>query len=415
MNFSLKNERLYKKTKMLQAKNYSLTKTAAYIGYVVQAICVNFAPMLFVTFMSEFDLSVEQLSLLITVTFTVQFTVDFLSVFLVRKISYRVLVCTAHALSAIGLCSLAVLPSVIYPTAALVLSVIVYSAGSGLIEVVISPIIESCPSKNKAAQMSFLHSFYSWGQVLTVLLSTVFFVAFGVEEWRALSLIWAAVPTVNFVLFLVCPLNIEEQAERSASVGHLFKNADFLILMLIIMCSGAAEIAVSQWASAYCETGLGVSKTVGDIAGPCAFAVCMGISRLGYALLGERLKLRYAMLASGALCLLGYLIIALSPVAVIGLCGFAVCGFAVGVLWPGAFSLASKYVDGGGTMFALLSFSGDAGCTLGPTLAGFMAAMRADDIRFGISCAGVFPVILTLALAFLCVRISKRKRTAVKQ
>ncbi len=399
---------------MLQAKNYSLTKCAAYIGYVVQAICVNFTPMLFVTFMSEFNMSVEQVALLITVTFTVQFTVDFLSVFLVKHISYRVLVCSAHATAASGLALMAVLPDVMDSAAGLIVAVIIYSVGSGLIEVVISPIVESCPSKNKAAQMSFLHSFYSWGQVLTVLLSTLFFVAFGVENWRILALAFAAVPALNFVLFLVCPMNIEEQTQKSASVGKLFKNADFLIIMLIIMCSGAAEIAVSQWASAYCETGLGVSKTVGDIAGPCAFAVCMGVSRVGYALLGERMRLRYVMLGSGMLCVAGYLIIALSPVAVTGLLGFAVCGFAVGVLWPGAFSLASKHVDGGGTMFALLSFSGDAGCTLGPTVAGFMAALRADDIRFGISCASLFPIALTIALTVLCIRLSRRKKTDIK-
>ncbi len=397
---------------MLQAKNYSLTKCAAYIGYVVQAICVNFAPMLFVTFMDEFDMSVEQVAILITVTFTVQFTVDFLSVFLVKHISYRVLVCAAHATAAIGLASMAVLPSVMYPTAGLVTAVVIYSVGSGLIEVVVSPIIESCPSKNKASQMSFLHSFYCWGQVSTVLLSTVFFVVFGVEAWRALALLWAAVPAFNLMLFLICPMkNIEEQTEKAASVGRLFKSADFMLIMLIILCSGAAEIAVSQWASAYCETGLGVSKTVGDIAGPCAFAVCMGISRVCYAVFGEKLKLQYVMLASGVLCVLGYFIIALSPVAVVGLVGFAVCGFAVGVLWPGAFSLASKHVDGGGTMFALLSFSGDAGCTLGPTIAGFMAAMRADDIRFGISCSSVFPIILTLSLVILCMRLSHKRKT----
>jgi len=390
--------------------NYSVTKIASYIGYVVQAIAVNFAPMLFVTFMTEFDMSVEAVALLVTVTFAVQFTVDFLSVFLVRSISYRVLVCTAHALVALGFALMSLLPSVMDAVTGLVVSVVIYSVGSGLIEVVISPIVESCPSKNKSAQMSLLHSFYCWGQAFTVILSTLFFVIFGVVNWRFAALMWAAVPLVNFFLFLFCPMNIEEQTQKSASPAKLFKNTDFLVLMLIIMCSGASEIAVSQWASAYCETGLGVSKTVGDIAGPCAFALCMGLSRLAYSIYGARLKLQSVMLASGFLCVCGYPVIALSPSAAIGLAGFALCGISVGVLWPGAFSLASKHVDGGGTMFALMSFSGDAGCMLGPTVAGLMAAARADDIRYGIFCASVFPILLCAALLTLCLRLSKNRR-----
>lgn len=389
-------------------KNYSVTKTASYIGYAVQAIAINFAPMLFVTFMTEFNMSVEAVALLVTVTFAVQFSVDFLSVFLVRHISYRVLVCTAHALVAVGFCLMAFLPGVMDAVAGLVISVVIYSAGSGLIEVVVSPIVESCPSKNKSAQMSLLHSFYCWGQACTVILSTAFFAAFGVSNWRFAALVWAVVPTVNFFLFLFCPMNVEEQTEKSVSLAKLFGSTDFLVLMLIIMCSGASEIAVSQWASAYCETGLGVSKTVGDIAGPCAFALCMGATRLGYSLFGERLKLQLVMLGSGITCACGYFVIALSPSSVIGLAGFALCGLSVGVLWPGAFSLASKHVDGGGTMFALMSFSGDAGCMLGPTVAGLLAASRADDIRYGIFCASFFPIILCAALIALCIRLSKK-------
>ena len=393
---------------VLKETNYSVTKIASYIGYAVQAIAINFVPMLFVTFMTEFDMSVEAVALLVTVTFAVQFLADFLSVFLVKYISYRVLVCTAHALVFAGFALMAVLPGVMNAVAALVISVVIYSVGSGLIEVVVSPIVESCPSKNKSAQMSLLHSFYCWGQACTVILSTVFFVLFGVSNWRFAALLWAVVPAVNFFLFLFCPMNVEEQTQKSASPVKLFKNTDFLVLMLIIMCSGASEIAVSQWASAYCETGLGVSKTVGDIAGPCAFALCMGATRLMYSLLGQKLKLQYVMLASGVLCVCGYFVISLSASAVLGLGGFALCGFAVGVLWPGAFSLASKHVDGGGTMFALMSFSGDTGCMIGPTVAGLLAASRADDIRYGISCASVFPIILCVAIVVLCIRISHR-------
>ena len=369
------------------AGGYALTKTASYLGYVVQAITINFAPMLFVTFMGELGLSVGQVSALIALTFTVQFTVDFLSVFLVRIISYRVLVCTANLLAACGLSLMAVLPSVMSPFLGLCLAILVYSTGSGFIEVVVSPIIESCPSKNKAAEMSFLHSFYCWGQMATVGLSTLFFALVGISSWRVLTFMWAAVPAVNFLLFLFCPMNMTEQTEKSKGIRALFAKPDFLVIMLIILCSGASEIAVSQWASAYCETALGVTKTVGDIAGPMAFALCMGISRLGYSLLGHKVRLERFMLASGLMCFAGYMVISLSPYAWMGLCGFGICGLAVGILWPGAFSLASKHVDGGGTMFALLSFSGDAGCTIGPFLAGIFASGREGDIGYGISCS----------------------------
>ncbi len=410
----LKNRRVKYKIKMAGTRNYSLTRCASYIGYAVQAICINFAPLLFVTFMSEFNLRVEQVALLITVTFLVQLTVDLSAVLLVKHISYRALACFSHAAASLGLVLMAVLPSVMGAMSGLILSIVIYSVGSGLIEVIISPIVESCPSDNKAAQMSLLHSFYSWGQVITVLLSTLFFAVFGLESWRVLTLLWAAVPFLNFFLFFVCPMDIREQTQKSKRLSRLFGNADFLIIMLIILCAGATEIAISQWASAYCEVGLGVSKMAGDIAGPCAFALFMGISRLGYSLLGKRLRLDLAMLISGVLCILSYLIIALSPIAEIGLLGFALCGFSVGVLWPGAFSLASEHIDGGGTMFALLSFSGDSGCTLGPTLAGFAAAFFGDSIRLGIGCSIVFPMALTIMILILCIRIKRIKHEAEK-
>ncbi len=392
------------------SKNYSITKTASYVGYIVQAIMINFAPMLFVTFMGEFGLSVAQVSVLVALTFFVQLTVDFLSVFLIKRISYRALTCTAHALAAAGLALMAVLPDVISPFAGLCAAVVVYSSGSGIIEVVISPIIESCPTKNKAAEMSLLHSFYCWGQMSAVGLSTLYFALRGITEWRTLALLWALVPLANFFVFLICPLNTSAQTEKSASLRALLTNADFLVTMLIILCSGASEIAVSQWASAYCETALGVSKTVGDIAGPMAFALCMGITRLGYSMLGHKVRLERFMLASGILCVAGYLVISFSPYAWMGLAGFGIVGFSVGILWPGVFSLASRYIDGGGTMFALLSFSGDAGCMLGPALAGLCAAGMGDDIGFGISCASVFPVVLCLGLGTFMVRLAKHTK-----
>lgn len=384
------------------------TRIASYTGYAVQAITINFAPMLFIRFMTEFELSVTQISLIVALTFAVQLTADLVSVKLIGPFGYRRLCCAAHALCATGLLLMAVLPNVMPPFWGLVSAIVLYSSGSGFIEVVISPIIESCPSKNKAAQMSLLHSFYCWGQLMTVGISTLFFVLFGIENWRFLAALWALVPAANFFVFLFCPLNTRAQTEKSRSASSLIKSKMFLCVALIILCAGASEIAVSQWASAYCETALGVSKTLGDIAGPMAFALFMGVSRMGYALLGARVRLERFMLLCGALCVSGYLVIAFSPFAWMGLCGFALCGFSVGILWPGTFSLASKHIDGGGSMFALLSFAGDSGCMIGPYIAGLFAAMKADDIGFGISCAGVFPVVMCAALALFAHRVAKK-------
>ena len=393
-------------------QSYTLTKTASYIGCAVQAITINFTPMLFVAFMSELSLSVEELSVLVALTFAVQFLIDFISVFLVRRVSYRTLVLLAHAFSCVGFLLMAILPSVMDSFAGLLIATAVYSSGSGFIEVAVSPIIESCPSKNKAAEMSFLHSFFCWGQVAAVGLSTLFFAFFGVEEWRLLTLLWAAVPFCNFFLFIICPLDLEAQTNKSRGVRELLGCRQFILLMLIITCSGAAEITVSQWASAYCETALGVSKTVGDIAGPMAFAVCMGVARAGYALAGERLKLERCMLVCAVGCVIGYLTVSLSGVAWLGLIGFCICGLSVGILWPGAFSLASRYVDGGGSMYAMLSFSGDAGCTLGPLAAGMCASYRGDDIGFGILCSTTFCVLLVVFVLRFLQLTEKRGKTS---
>ena len=397
-----------------RASGFALTKIACYIGIMVQAVTINFVPMLFVAFMGEFGLGVGQISALVALTFIVQFTVDFLCVFIVGRVSYRALSCTAHILAAAGLALMPLLPYVTDPFLGLCIAVLVYSTGSGLIEVIVSPIVESCPSSNKTAEMSLLHSFYCWGQTATVILSTVFFCFAGIDSWRVLSLVWAAVPLVNFFLFLSCPMNTSEQSEKSMRMKTLISNCDFLLLLVIIMCAGAAELAVAQWASAYCETALGVDKTVGDLAGPMAFAVCMGIARVGYGILGNRVRLERYMLASGILCVAGYLVIAFAPYAWLGLAGFGICGLAVGVLWPGTLSLAARHVDGGGTMFAMLSFAGDAGCTLGPFIAGMLAESAGGDIGYGISAAAVFPLVLCVAVALLILRLGKKeKNTAV--
>ena len=392
------------------AAHFALTRAACYIGIMVQAITINFAPMLFVTFMGDFGFSVGQVSALITLTFIVQFVIDFLCVFIVGRISYRALSCTAHVFAFCGLVMMTFLPYVMSPFAGICLSILVYSAGSGLIEVIVSPIVESCPSKNKAAEMSLLHSFYCWGQTATVILSTVYFFAVGLDSWRVLSLAWAVVPLVNFFLFLFCPMNTSEQTEKSMRMRSLFSSCDFILLLAVILCAGAAELAVSQWASAYCETALGVTKAVGDLAGPMAFAVCMGIARVGYSIFGHRIRLERYMLASGILCAAGYLVISFSPFAWMGLAGFGICGLSVGVLWPGALSLAAKHVDGGGTMFAMLSFAGDAGCTLGPLIAGVFASYADGDIGYGISCATVFPLILCVAVAVLIFRFGRKTK-----
>lgn len=377
------------------------TICAGFIGYIIQAIVNNFAPLLFLTFHREYGISLEHIGLLVTFNFGVQLAVDFLSARFLVKIGYRMGIVCAHVFAAAGLLGLAVLPQLL-PNAfvGLLISVMLYGVGGGLLEVLVSPIVEACPTDNKPAVMSLLHSFYCWGQVGVVALSTVFFAVYGIEKWPIMACVWAVVALLNGLYFSWVPLRtLEENANESTSVRQLLCMKRFWMLLLLMLCAGGCELSISQWASAFTESALGVSKTFGDLFGPCAFAVLMGTARVLYAKLSDRLEIGRYLFGCAVLCLAGYLLAALSPNAVGGLIGCALCGFAVGVMWPGTFSMAAKELPGGGTaLFALLALGGDVGCSVGPTLVGVVSSMFGDQLQVGLLAAAGFPVLLIIGL-----------------
>ncbi len=386
---------------------YQKTMIACFIGYIVQAIVNNFVPLLFVTFQKTYQIPLSQITLLITINFMIQLLVDLLSAGFIDRIGYRASVMIAHICSFAGLVLLTILPEILPSAfAGILISVAVYAIGGGLLEVLVSPIIEACPTDNKEKAMSLLHSFYCWGHVGVVLLSTIFFSVFGIANWKIMALIWALIPLANMFLFAKAPIySLHEDGETGLTMKELFANKIFWLMMLMMTCAGASEQAVSQWASTFAEQGLKVSKTLGDLLGPMAFALLMGTARLLYGKYGDKLDLDRFMKYSCLLCIASYLWIALIPVPVLGLIGCAVCGFSVGILWPGTFSKASASIKGGGTaMFALLALAGDLGCSGGPTLAGFVSSSLDNNLRMGILSAIIFPVLLLLA-----VRLSRKK------
>ena len=385
----------------MKKNKYQLTMYACFIGYIVQAIVNNFLPLLFVTFQKTYSIPLTQITLLITLNFGIQLVIDMLSAGFVDKIGYRASTIIAHVCSAAGLVLLTVLPEAFPdPFAGILIAVFIYAIGGGLIEVLISPILEACPTDNKEKAMSLLHSFYCWGHVGVVLISTLFFTLFGIENWKILAVCWAVVPAVNIILFAKAPIySVHEEGETGLTLKQLFTRKIFWVMMLMMLCAGASEQAVSQWASTFAEQGLGVSKTIGDLAGPMSFAALMGLSRLLYGKFGDKLDLDKFMRMSCLLCIAAYLCISLVPLPAVGLVGCAVCGFSVGIMWPGTFSKASAAVKGGGTaLFAMLALAGDVGCSGGPTLAGFISGCFNGELRAGILAAIVFPVLLLIGI-----------------
>ena len=375
---------------------------ACYAGYITQAIVNNLSPLLFVIFRDTFNLPLSEITLLITINFLIQLCVDCLSAVFVDKIGYRKCIVAAHVFAVAGLASLAILPFIMPPFAGLLVSVFLYAVGGGLIEVLISPIVEACPTDNKASVMSLLHSFYCWGTVAVILLSTLFLTLAGRENWRILALLWAVFPLVNAVFFTKVPIAPLTEEGEGMKTRELFKSGLFWIFVVLMMAAGASEQAMSQWASAFAEKGLGVTKTVGDLAGPMAFACLMGISRAFYGKFGHKIELDKFMNLSCILCIASYLAISLVPNSVVGLIGCALCGLSVGIMWPGSFSKASASIKRGGTaLFALLALGGDLGCTAGPTLVGFVSGRLNDNMRMGILVGTIFPILLLLGI-YLC-------------
>lgn len=378
-------------------KKYQKTVYACFVGYIVQAIVNNFVPLLFLTFHKTYGIPLSEITFLVTINFAIQLCVDLVSVTFVDRIGYRTSMVLAHSTAAAGLILLAVLPGLLpNPYMGILIAVVFYAIGGGLLEVIVSPVVEACPTPNKETAMSLLHSFYCWGHVGVVLISTVFFAVFGIANWKVLAVIWALVPIVNMIVFTKVPIvSLIEDGEKGMSLGSILKTKLFWVFLLLMICSGACEQAVSQWASTFAEQGLGVSKTIGDLTGPMFFAIMMGTSRAIYGKYGEKMPLKKFIIGSGLLCLVSYLVISLSPVPALGLIGCGICGLSVGILWPGTFSLASASMPAGGTaLFALLALGGDVGCSLGPTYVGMISGVLGNDLRKGILCAVIFPVLL---------------------
>ncbi|MBQ8201892.1 MAG: MFS transporter [Clostridia bacterium] len=384
-------------------KSYNHTIYASYLGYIMQAIVNNFAPLLFLTFMYDFELTMEKITLITTINFAVQLTVDAIAAKIVDRIGYRLCIVAAHVFAAIGLAGLAVFPSVMPPFAGILTAVVLYAIGGGIIEVLISPIVEACPTERKAAAMSLLHSFYCWGHVFLVVVSTAFFAVFGIGSWRVMACIWALIPLLNVFYFLLVPIYpIVSGETKQLSLGQLCRMKMFWLLLVMMVCAGASEQAMSQWASAFAENALSISKTMGDLAGPCAFAVFMGTARALYGKFEQRIPLKQFMLGSSALCILCYLLAALCGQPLLALVGCASCGFSVGIFWPGTFSIAAPAIPGGGTaMYALMALAGDLGCSGGPTVVGMVSGAAGGDLRTGLIAAIIFPVLMLTLTALI--------------
>ena len=392
---------------MKTRKNYQKTLIACYLGFITQAIAANFAPLLFLTFHKSFGIPLGKVALVSTAFYFTQLIVDVICAKFVDTIGYRVCAVASEVTSAVGLIGLAVLPSILPdPFIGIIISVIIYAVGSGLIEVLGSPIVEACPFEHKEAVMSLLHSFYCWGSVGVILLSTAFFAVLGVDHWRWLSCIWALVPLYNIYNFASCPIEPLVEDGKGMTIGSLFRTPIFFMGIILMVCAGASEMSMAQWASAFVESALGLSKTIGDLAGPCLFAVTMGISRVIYGKYGDRIELTGYMLGSGALCLACYVLAALSHNSVLSLAGCILCGFSVGIMWPGTISILSKRLPGGGTaMFALLAMAGDLGGAFGPGIVGFATQLKNDDLKIGMLTACVFPIVLIAVIIGIKIRI----------
>ena len=384
-------------------KNYRKTLMACYLGFITQAICANFAPLLFLTFHKDYQISLGHIALIPTAFFLTQLIVDALCAQYVDKIGYRRAIVGSQVTSALGLAGLAFLPEMLGdPFIGVILCVILYAIGSGLMEVLGSPIVEACPFDNKDAVMSLLHSFYCWGSVAVVLLSTVFFAVFGVACWKILACLWAIVPLWNIVNFLRCPIEHLVEDGQGMTIRQLCEAPLFWLAVLLMVCSGASELAMAQWASAYAEAALGLSKTLGDLLGPCLFAITMGISRVLYGKYGEKVELTSFMLGSGALCLVCYLLASMTANPIWGLVGCIACGFSVGIMWPGTLSITSARMPLGGTaMFALLAMAGDLGGAFGPSMVGYATQLAGDDLRAGLQVGCIFPIGLMIGLIIM--------------
>ncbi len=403
---------------------YTSTLYACYLGYITQAIVVNLAPLFFVIFQNRFAISYMDLANLVLITFVVQIATDAAMIKLTARFGYRRSAVAAHVFAAVGLAGLAIFPYIMPPYAGIIVAVVIYSIGGGLTEVVISPIVDALPGEAKASAMSLLHSFYSWGQMLVVILTTILLAIIGDDNWRYLPLVWALIPAFNLFNFMKVPIIEPSEEMKSNGIGKFLRSPIFIVALLMMICGGASEQAISQWASLFAEKALGVPKMMGDLLGPCLFALCMGIGRTVYGILGdEKINIEKALLGTTIFCILCYGITVFVPLPFVALLGCAFSGFGVALMWPGILSYTSqKYnYQAGPVLFSLLALGGDTGCSLGPWIAGtvsdlYIAANGATPavenaaIRVGILASVVFPVMM---IVLLCVM--RKLRTTGKQ
>ena len=394
-------------------KNYQRTLKACYLGFITQAIAANFAPLLFLKFHADYGISLGRIALISTAFYFTQLVVDVFCARFVDKIGYRKSVVASEVASVLGLVGLAFFPDLCAdPFTGIIACVIVYAIGSGLIEVLCSPIVEACPFDHKEAVMSLLHSFYCWGSVGVILLSSLFFTVFGIGSWRILACVWALIPLYNIFTFATCPIEHLTEDGKGMTIGQLFRKPLFWVAILLMVCAGASEMSMAQWASAYTEAALGFSKSVGDLIGPCMFAVTMGISRVIYGKYGAKINLNHYMIASGILCLCCYLLASLSSSPVLGLIGCIFCGFSVGIMWPGTISITSPRLPQGGTaLFAFLAMAGDLGGAFGPSLVGTVSQQAGDSLQSGMLAGSVFPLVLIVSLLLLGKNAIKKQVT----
>ena len=393
---------------MSKQKNYKKTLIACYLGFVTQAISANFTPLLFITFISTYGITLEKIAMIPLVFYLTQLLIDLAATKLADKIGYRTCVVASQVISAVGLALMAILPEVLSkPFIGILISVVLYAVGSGLIEVLVSPIVEACPFENKEGTMSLLHSFYCWGAMGVILGSTFFFAMFGVEHWKILTFIWALIPLYNTFNFVICPIERLLEDGKSMGIRKLLKTPIFWLMILLMVCSGASEASMAQWASAFTESAIGVSKTVGDLAGPCLFALFMGISRVLYGKFSEKLDLTKVMLICGMMCAGCYLLASLSTLPILGLTGCALCGMTVGIMWPGSISISSQNCPKGGTaMFAFLALAGDLGAMVSPAIVGNISEVAGGNLKAGILAATIFPIVLVFGLLLLKKKVS---------
>lgn len=392
---------------MVNHKNYKKTLNACYLGYITQAITANFAPLLFLTFINTYGISLEMIALIPLVFYLTQLLIDLAATKFADRIGYRICVVASQLLSSAGLVMMAILPELLpVPFVGILISVVLYAMGSGLVEVLLSPIVEACPFENKDGVMSLLHSFFCWGSVGVILGSTIFFAIFGIENWRILAFIWALIPLYNAFNFTKCPIERLVEDGKSMRISKLLKTPVFWLMILLMVCSGASEATMTQWTSAFTESAIGVSKTIGDLAGPCLFALFMGIARVIYGKFSEKLDLTKIMLYCGIMCAGCYLLASLATLPILGLTGCALCGLAVGIMWPGSISISSQNCPNGGTaMFAFLALAGDLGAAASPTMVGSISEMAGGNLKTGLFVATLFPVILSVGLIILrCVK-----------